>query len=140
MSYYLTIAGEKVPLPKTLVPSQFAPTQTSHNLARARGYRTVYDLSDGLPDPQPLILTGIVEAAHEDALSSLLTTLRRNVRTAKAVGRYSSEVPSQSRWEAALIASSMLAVPASDCPSDALVTLTLVLAEVPDVDGLAPYW
>ena len=111
----------------------------TRNLVRARGYRDVYDLSDGLPDPAPDTLTCQVWADTEDALASVLAEMQRRVRTATRLGRDSDTAPGVSRWEAALLGGSLLAVP-GDVSTVATVTLTVIRAQVPDVDGISPYF
>lgn len=141
MPYYIKNAGgTRYDLPSSLRPGLFAPATRSPNLYRARGYLTVYDLSDGLPDPVPITLSGMVTAAHEDALSSLLTDLQYRLNAAVKLGRTSSVTPSSTRWEIDVLGGSMIAVPVSDDATDAELTLTLIPAQVPDPSSLSAYW
>lgn len=119
-----TPTGEHV-LDGTFRPGQMSPTARSHNLVRARGYRQIYDLSDGLPDPAPITLTGTLDAVTEDELSLLLRELRAAVRSATALTR-------NDRVSVPLLGASMLAAPNGDYSNSASVTLTLIPAAVPD--------
>lgn len=122
-----TPAGEYV-LDGTFKPSQLSPTARTHNLVRARGYREIYDLHDGLPDPVPITLTGTLERGSEDELSLELRELRGALRAATAITR-------NDRAPVALLGASVLAVPAGDDSNVAQVTITLIPASVPDEDG-----
>lgn len=123
--YVLTTSGGEYVLDGTFRPAQLAPTGRSHNLVRARGYRQVYDLSDGLPDPVPIVLTGVLERATEDELSLELRELRGAVRAATLLSR-------NDRPGVGILGASMLSVPVGDDSNVAQVTLTLIPAEVPD--------
>lgn len=126
--YMLTTPGGDYVLDGTFKPAQLSPTTRSHNLVRARGYRQVYDLHDGLPDPVPITLTGRMEASSEDELALLLRELRGAARTATALTR-------NDRTPVALLGASVLAVPISDDSNEAQVTITLIPASVPDEDS-----
>lgn len=123
--YVLTTPQSEYVLDGSFRPAQMAPTARAHNLVRARGYRRVFDLSDGISDPAPLVLTGTLEAATEDALALTLRELRRAVRTVTALTR-------NDRTPVPLLGASMVAVPQGDYSNAAQVTLTLIPAEVPD--------
>lgn len=126
--YVLTTPAGDYVLDGTFRPAQLAPTAQSHNLVRARGYRQVYDLSDGLPDPVPIVLTGTLERGTEDELSLELRELRGAVRVATLLSR-------NDRPGAPIVGGSMLTVPVGDDSNVAAVTLTLIPAAVPDEDG-----
>ncbi|EYB69041.1 hypothetical protein DEIPH_ctg011orf0004 [Deinococcus phoenicis] len=126
--YWLTTPNGRIPLPGTLTPSALSLTAVSHNLVRGRGYRDVTDLSDGLPDPVPLTLTGEVRFKTEAELSLSLRELQQALRAATAIDR-------DGRGEVALASSSLLAVPAGSHSGRAALTVTLILASVPDPDS-----
>lgn len=125
--YVLTTPQGEYVLDGTFRPSQLSPTARTPRLERARGYRQVVDLSDGLPDPAPLVLVGDMEAETEDELALALRELRRAARTATAITR-------NDRTPVPLLGASMVDVPSSDYSNAAQVTLTLIPAEVPDED------
>lgn len=126
--YMLTTPGGDYVLDGTFKPAQLSPTTRSHNLVRARGYREVYDLSDGLPDPVPITLTGTVERGSEDELAADLRELRTAARTATAITR-------NDRTPVPLLGASVLAVPTGDDSNEAQVTLTFIPTRVPDEDA-----
>ena len=123
--YWITANGYRVALPGTFRPSTLSPRTVSYNLVRARGYTEVYDLSDGLPDPAPLVLVGEMEAATEAALAADLETWAAHVRDATSVDR-------DGRRPMVCRGGSLVAVPADESDSTrATVTITLILASVP---------
>lgn len=119
-----TPQGEYV-LDGSFKPSSLSPTATSPNLVRARGYRQIYDLSDGLPDPVPIVLTGTVEASNEDDLALMLRELRGAVKAATRLTR-------NDRPGVTVLGGSMLAVPIDEDSNHASVTVTLIPAAVPN--------
>jgi hypothetical protein len=126
--YWLHTVQGRVPLPRTLRPGQHLPTGRTPNLVRARGYREVYDLSDGLPDPAPLTLSGVLECESEDALSLALAELRRQLRATFAFDR-------DGRRVMPVLGVSLISTPTeSDDSSKASLTITLIPASVPDPD------
>lgn len=126
--FWLSTPGGRIALPGTLRPNVLRPTARSPNLVRARGYRQTYDLSDNLPDPVPVTLTGEVEYRTEEELSRALAELRRDLRAATAIDR-------DGREPYELLSASVLAVPSEgDNSARATLTVTLILSEVPDPD------
>ncbi|AWN23998.1 hypothetical protein DKM44_12790 [Deinococcus irradiatisoli] len=126
-----------IELNATYVPAVLSPAATTPNLVRARGYRKVYDLSDGLADPTPIIFTGYERADSEAELSRLLSELRADIRAAVSVDR-------DGRVPVPVQGGTMIAVPITDDSASptglidstqALVTITLVPAMVPDLDS-----
>lgn len=126
--YYLTTPTGRYPLPGTFKPNVLRPTGYTPNLVRPRGSRRVYDLGDGLPEPQPFLLSGPMEAATEAQMSEDLANLRRIVSTSSAIDR-------DGREPEFLIGASILATPHPDEPENsakAFVTVAVILQNVPD--------
>lgn len=127
--YWVKTPDSRVELPGTLKPDKLAPYTTTRNLVRARGFRQVSDLSDGLPDPEVMTLTGKVYARTEAELSLLLRELRRNLRRATHFDR-------DGRRETALLGADLVGEPTEEGLSwMAVITITLIFAEVPDPDS-----
>lgn len=133
--YYITAGGVRSALPGNFRPSTLSVRGVSFNLVRARGQTEVFDLSDGLPDPAPFVLTGVMEAASEAALSTLLQTWRNHVAGATAYDR-------NNRESRVVKGGALVAVPIEETvpapggrrvqPSNkAQVTITLIEAYVP---------
>lgn len=140
--YWLLTPDGEVALPQTLRPAALAITQASPNLVRARGYPQLYDLSDGLPDPAPIVLQGTVIGVHgerfrsERELSLWLADLRRMVRAAYGLRRDDREPVTLHPGTGFVHA-----VPMGRGPSCwAEVSIHLVPAEVPDPDSDSPYF
>lgn len=123
--YYLHTPGGRVALDGTFAPTGYRMTQTSSNLVRARGYRDMIDLSDGLPDPVPFQLSGEIRFRSESELSLALTELNTLVRSATAVSR-------DERAPIPISGASLYASPPGRNSGVAAVTLTFIPAEVPD--------
>lgn len=122
--YYFQTPSGRVAIDGTFKPESLSPRQVSHNLVRARNFTEVFDLSDGLPDPSPVVLTGFMEAASEAQLSRDINTLDAMVRSASAFDRAGRNVTG-------LKGASVVAVPVSDDSRKAQVTITLIPAAVP---------
>lgn len=131
--YWLHTPTGRQPLPGSLRPSTLSPMAVTPRLERARGYRQVFDLSDGLPDPVPVTLTGEVECSTEAELSAYLTELHGQLRVATAFDR-------DERRVLPLLSASLIAVPVNEDSNRAALTVTLLLAEVPDPNSDDPYW
>ncbi|GAA4015524.1 hypothetical protein GCM10022631_29500 [Deinococcus rubellus] len=129
--YWLTTPTGRRPLPRTLAPDSLAPTARTRTLVRAYGYLDVLDLSDGLPDPVPIILKGLVHAASEAELSRRLDQMAADARSATLLDR-------EHRNPTALIGGSLVASAYKSNTRFALVTLTLTPAKVPDPASLSP--
>ncbi|KQR33114.1 hypothetical protein [Deinococcus sp. Leaf326] len=127
--YWITTPEKRRALPGTLKPEKLAPFTTTRNLVRAHGFRQTFDLSDGLPDPEAMTLTGKVYAESEAALSLWLRELRQDLRRATSYDR-------DGRRETPLLGADLVGVPTEERFSwMANLTLTLILAEVPDPDS-----
>lgn len=122
--YHVTAGSVRSALPGSFRPSSLSPRAVSFNLVRGRGQTEVWDLSDGLPDPAPLVLVGVMEADTEAALSQMLQSWADHIRAATSVDR-------DGRQPQACKGGSLVAVPRSDDSTQAEVTITLILAYVP---------
>lgn len=122
--YYLTAGGVRSALPASFKPSTLSPRAPSFNLVRARGSTEVFDLSDGLPDPQPFVLVGRMKAANEAGLSALLASWAAHVKACTALDR-------DGRRTDACKGGALVAVPIGENSAEAEVTITLILANVP---------
>lgn len=85
--YYLGGTATQFKLPASTKPSTLRPTAVPRNLVRARGHTRVIDLSDGLPDPAPIVLTARVVFPTERELSAYLAGLHVVVRGCTSVWR-----------------------------------------------------
>ena len=130
--YWLHTPQGRVPLPQSMRPDVFLPMTITPNLVRARGYRAVFDLSDGLPDPEAWVMKGEVFAESEAHLSLLVKDLRRQVRAATAIDR-----DERRTW--AIQGAYLQATTVSGDSRRGLLTLTLVLEQVPDPDDESEY-
>lgn len=124
--YWLHTPQGRLPLPGSLKPTGTSPWTITHNLVRARGYREIYDTSDGLPDPVPRVLTGEVEFNTEEEADLFIAQLRRDLRAATAYDR-------DGRKPIPLQGASVVDAPADDRNSaKRLLTVTLLPTHVPD--------
>lgn len=122
--YYLTTSAGRNPLPGSFAPSELLRnTGASLNLVRGRGQTRIWNLSDGLPDPAPFILTGSVSAPSEDELSSLLAELERIVKTATTLDR-------EGRIYDSIQFATLVAAPRGNKSNEADVTITFVFNNV----------
>ena len=131
--YWLTTPTGRRPLDGSFVPDTFRPAVITRNLVRARGYLDVFDLSDGLPDPVPIVLKGLARAATEAELSRLLALWAADARAASLIDR-------DGRNGTALQGGSLIAVPLKTNSRFATVTITLISTQVTDPASLSPYF
>lgn len=126
--FFLVIPSGDVPLDASFRPQVLAPTAATPNLVRARNYTRIFDLSDGLPDPVPRVLTGTMQAPTETELSQALASLRGTIQICTAVRR-------DTRPAVAISGASMVAAPIDDDSTQASVTITLIPTHLPTVQG-----
>lgn len=107
----------------TFRPSGSAPV--SRNLVRARGHTRIFDLSDGLPEPQLITLTGIWRAQDEHILSAELDWWSWFVATCTQMRR-------ADRAAVEIQGGSLVWAPVEFDSSEATVTITLIPEHVKD--------
>ena len=131
--YWLTTPTGRRPLDGSFSPDIFRPATITRNLVRARGYPDVFDLSDGLPDPVPIVLKGLARAGTEAELSRLLALWAADARAASLIDR-------DGRNKTDLQGGSLIAVPIKTNSRFAAVTITLIPTRVTDPASLSPYF
>lgn len=115
-------------LPATMRPAGSSPAIPS-NLVRARGSLIVHDLSDGLPAPAPVQLTGLWDAEDEESLLAVLDWWRWFLHGCTQYCR--GQRPAEEVQGASLIWT-----PAGDESQFANVTITLIPRRMPDPAAL----
>lgn len=130
--YVLSTPTSEYILDGTFRPQQLAPTGRTPQLIRAYGYRTLYDLHDGLADATLITLTGRVERDSEDELALALRELRTAVRTCTTLSR-------NDRPGVSIRSGILVATPAGDDSNVADVTITFIPVEVPDLAATGIY-
>lgn len=126
--YELHRSGGRYTLPRTfrVTSGGFVPTR---NLVRARGSTRVFDLSDGLPEPQLITLSGLWYADTETELHQQLRTCATAVATCVQLNRIRPAVGTTLRhviYGMSVQGGSLVWAPIDFDSSEANVTITLV--------------
>ena len=131
--YFLTTAQGRYPLPGAMRRSTLQNSAPTPNLQRGRNQTQIYDLSDGLPDPQPITLSGRVRYSSEGELMSELARLEDVVRSATAFDR-------EGRNPEGIQGGALVAVPVSDYSGEAEITIALIPTSVRRYTAGAAYF